>query len=172
MLKKTFKVIDKTFGFVEDWSLFIAVMVALIVAFTNIILRKTTSTSLYWSDEVVRKVIFISTYIGASAAIRNRSMIRIDAVPQLLRFSRKPLSVFGHLAMILFGVLLVWLGGQLTYQVFLDPYARTSTLEIPEWYFYAILPLLGVMTVFRSIVVMVEEWRELNGNPSRQPDEG
>ena len=166
MLKKTFKTIDKTFGFIEDWTLFITVSVALGVAFVNIFLRKLTPHSLYWSDEVVRKVVFISTYIGASAAIRNRSMIRIDALPQLLPLARKPLSVIGHLAMVFFGILLVWLGGELTYRVYLDPYARTSTLEIPEWYLYAILPLLGIMSVFRTIIVMVAEWRELNGDQS------
>ncbi len=47
----------------------------------NVILRKTTDDySLYWSDEVVRKVIYFSTYIGCVAAIRGRSLIRIDAL--------------------------------------------------------------------------------------------
>jgi TRAP-type C4-dicarboxylate transport system permease small subunit len=166
MLKKTVKTIDKGIEFVEDWSLFLAVTIALAVAFVNIIMRKTTSQSLPWSDEVVRAVIYFTTYVGASAAIRNRSMIRIDAVPQLLRISRKPLSVFGHLAMVFFGALLMWLGGQVTYQVYLDPYATTTILEIPEWYLYAVLPLLGAMSIFRTILVMVAEWRELSENQS------
>jgi TRAP-type C4-dicarboxylate transport system permease small subunit len=166
MLKKTVRTIDKGIEFVEDWTLFLAVTIALVVAFVNIIMRKTTSQSLPWSDEVVRAVIYFTTYIGASAAIRNRSMIRIDAVPQLLRISRKPLSVFGHLAMVLFGALLMWLGGQVTYQVYLDPYATTTILEIPEWYLYAVLPILGAMSIFRTILVMVAEWRELGENQS------
>jgi TRAP-type C4-dicarboxylate transport system permease small subunit len=166
MLKKTVRTIDKGIEFVEDWSLFLAVTTALAVAFVNIIMRKTTSQSLPWSDEVVRAVIYFTTYVGASAAIRNRSMIRIDAVPQLLRISRKPLSVFGHLAMVFFGALLMWLGGQVTYQVYLDPYATTTILEIPEWYLYAVLPILGAMSIFRTILVMVAEWRELGENPS------
>lgn len=166
MLKKTVKTIDKGIEQVEDWTLFLAVSIALIVAFVNIIMRKTTSQSLPWSDEVVRAVIYFSTYVGASAAIRHRSMIRIDAVPQLLRISRKPLSVFGHLAMIFFGALLMWLGGQVTYRVYLDPYATTTILEIPEWYLYAVLPILGAMSVFRTILVMVAEWREFGENQS------
>jgi TRAP-type C4-dicarboxylate transport system permease small subunit len=166
MLKKTVRTIDKGVEFVEDWSLLLAVTVALVVAFVNIIMRKMTSQSLPWSDEVVRAVIYFTTYIGASAAIRQRSMIRIDAVPQLLRFSRKPLSVFGHLAMIFFGGLLMWLGGEMTLWKFRDPYATTTILEIPEWYLYAVLPLLGAMSIFRTILVMVAEWRELGENQS------
>lgn len=164
MLKKTFKIIDKSFGLLEDWALFLAVIVALVTAFTNILLRKFTGQSLHWSDEVVRKVIYFSTYIGASAAIRHRSMIRIDAVPQLIRLSKKPLSVIGHTSMLVFGVMLIWLGWKMTYQVYQDPYAKTTILQIPEWYLYAVLPLLGVMSFCRTIIVMVEEWRELGEN--------
>jgi TRAP-type C4-dicarboxylate transport system permease small subunit len=68
--------------------------------------------------------------------------------------------------MVLFGALLMWLGGQVTYQVYLDPYATTTILEIPEWYLYAVLPLLGAMSIFRTILVMVAEWRELSENQS------
>ena len=42
---------------------------------------------------------------------------------------------------------------------FQDEYARTTTLRIPEWYFYAVLPLMGVMMFLRTLVVMVEDWR-------------
>jgi C4-dicarboxylate transporter, DctQ subunit len=162
MLDKTFKAVDKTFAFFEDWTLFLVITFALIVAATNILLRKTTDVNLYWSDEVVRKTIFFSTYIGASAAIRSRSLIRIDALPQLFPILKKPLTIFNHLSMMFFGVLMIWLGGQMTYEVYQDPFAKTSTLQIHEWYFYAILPLLGVMSFFRSLMVMRDEWREMN----------
>ncbi|MGE4579002.1 MAG: TRAP transporter small permease [Desulfuromonadales bacterium] len=159
MIKKTFRVIDRTFAFVEDWSLFLTVAIALTAAMANVILRKTTSINLYWSDEVVRKVIFFSTYVGCSAAIRRRSLIRIDALPQLMPVLRKPLTLFSHLMVLLFGAIMMWLGYQLTRQVYLDEYARTATLQIPEWYFYAVLPFIGFMMFVRTLVVMVEDWR-------------
>jgi TRAP-type C4-dicarboxylate transport system permease small subunit len=31
-------------------------------------------------------------------------------------------------------------------------------LQIPEGYFYAILPLMGVMMFVRTIIVAVEDW--------------
>jgi TRAP-type C4-dicarboxylate transport system permease small subunit len=159
-MNKTFQTVDKTLAFVEDWSLFFAVAFALLVAAINIALRKTTHINLYWSDEVVRKAIYFTTYIGASAAIRSRSLIRIDALPQLVPYFKRPLNLLNHVAMICFGLLMVYLGGLLTYEVFQDPFAKTSTLQIREWYFYAVLPVLGVMAVLRSIIVMVEDWRE------------
>lgn len=160
MLKKTFKTIDRGFLFVEEWSLFVAVAIALVTAMANVVLRKATSdVSLYWSDEVVRKVIFFSTYIGCVAAIRSRSLIRIDALPQLMPVLKKPLTLLSHLAVLVFSSIMINLGWQMTVMMYQDEYARTTTLQIPEWYFYIILPIMGVMMFIRTLIVMVEDWR-------------
>lgn len=161
MLKKTFRTIDRGFLVVEEWSLFVAVCVALVTAMANVVLRKATdNVSLYWSDEVVRKVIFFSTYIGCVAAVRSRSLIRIDALPQLLPVLKKPLTLFSHLAVLVFSISMVYLGWQMTLMMYQDEYARTTTLQIPEWYFYAVLPLMGGMMFLRTLIVMVEDWRD------------
>lgn len=160
MLKKTFKAIDRGFLFVEEWSLFVAVVIALVTAMANVVLRKMTSdVSLYWSDEVVRKVIFFSTYIGCVAAVRSRSLIRIDALPQLMPVLKKPLTLFSHLVVLVFSGVMVNLGWQMTVMMYQDEYARTTTLQIPEWYFYVILPIMGAMMFVRTLIVMVEDWR-------------
>lgn len=159
MFKKIFKSIDRIFLHIEEWSLFITVCIALFTAMANVILRKATNDmNLYWSDEVVRKVIFFSTYIGCVAAIRSRSLIRIDALPQMLPLLRKPLTLFSHCIVLLFSTTMVYLGAQMTYMMYEDEYAKTATLQIPEFYFYAVLPLMGIMMFFRTIIVMQEDW--------------
>lgn len=161
MLKKFVRAIDKSFSFFEDWTLFITVTVALVTAMANIILRKTTSTfSLYWSDEVVRKAIFVSTYIGCVAAIRSRSLIRIDALPQIFPILKKPLTLLSHLVVLLFSSAMIWLGGQMTRQAYHDEYLKTVSLQIPEWIFYLVLPVMGAMMFIRTLIVMVEDWRD------------
>lgn len=163
MFKKFFIRVDRVFQFVEEWSLFTAVGIALFTAMTNVILRKVTSDySLYWSDEVVRKVIYFSTYVGCIAAIRNRSLIRIDALPQMLPVLKKPLTLFSHLAVLVFSVVMIYLGTQMTMMMFDDEYALTATLRIPEWIFYAILPLMGVMMFIRTLIVIREDWTGIN----------
>jgi len=159
MLKKVFKSVDRSLALVEEWSLFAAVALALVAAMANVILRKTTSINLYWSDEVVRKVIFFSTYIGCSAAIRSRALIRIDAVPQIFPVTKKALTLLSHLAVLVFASTMVWLGTKMTLSVYHDEYARTATLQIREWLFYAVLPLMGGMMFLRTLIVMVEDWR-------------
>jgi len=159
-MNKFFKAVDHTFFLIEDWSLFIAVVIALFTAFANVLLRKLTSdVNLYWSDEVVRKVIYFTTYIGCVAAVRNRSLIRIDALPQLIPVLKKPLTLLSHLAVLLFSALMVRLGWQMTLLMQRDEYAKTASLQIPDWIFYAVLPLMGVMMFIRTLLVMVEDWR-------------
>jgi len=159
MLKKIFKSVDKTLLHIEEWSLFVAVCVALLTAMANVILRKTTNDlSLYWSDEVVRKVIYFSTYIGCVAAIRSRSLIRIDALPQMLPILKKPLTLFSHCMVLLFSGVMIYLGAKMTVMMYNDEYARTATLQIPEYFFYAVLPLMGCMMFLRTLIVLWEDW--------------
>ncbi|PLX77709.1 MAG: TRAP transporter small permease [Desulfuromonas sp.] len=160
MLKKIARSIDRSFAFIEDWTLFITVSVALITAMANVILRKTTSTyNLYWSDEVVRKGVYISTYIGCIAAIRGRSLIRIDALPQIFPILKKPLTLLSHLTVLIFSGAMIWLGGMMTNQAYHDEYLKTVSLQIPEWIFYLVLPVMGAMMFVRTLIVMVEDWR-------------
>ncbi|MDT8441685.1 MAG: TRAP transporter small permease [Desulfuromonadales bacterium] len=151
--------LHRSLAFIEDWSLFLAVSLALVVAMANVVLRKLTSdVNLYWSDEVVRKVIFFSTYVGCIAAIRHRSLIRIDALPQLFPVLRKPLVMVNHLAVLTFAGMMVWFGFSLMQMVYQDQFAKTASLQIPEWYFYAVLPLVGAMMFVRTLIVAVEDW--------------
>ena len=159
MFTRIFTVVDRVFREIEEWSLFLAITLALFTAMANVILRKTTSDySLYWSDEVVRKVIYFTTYIGCVAAIRSRSLIRIDALPQILPVLRRPLTLFSHGAVLVFSGIMVYLGIKMTMMMYQDSYARTATLQLPEYIFYAILPLMGGMMFLRTLIVMREDW--------------
>ena len=158
-MKKLVYHIHRIFSFVEDWSLFITVMVALLVAIANVMLRKLTSdVNLYWSDEVVRKTIYFTTYVGSIAAIRNRSLIRIDALPQLFPFMKKPLALLSHIGVLVFSGFMAYLGYSMTALVYHDRFAKTASLQIPEWYFYAVLPIMGAMMFIRTLIIMVEDW--------------
>ncbi len=160
MLKKSLRAIDRGLLFVEEWSLVATVCVALFTAMANVVLRKTTDNfNLYWSDEVVRKVIFFSTYLGSVAAVRSRSLIRIDALPQVVPLLKKPLTLFSHLMVLVFCGIMIRLGWTMTLMMYQDEYAKTTTLQIPEWYFYAVLPLMGGMMFLRTLIVMIEDWQ-------------
>ena len=90
MFGKILNVIDKILTFFEDWTLFIAVMAALLALFVNVMLRYGFNYTLAWSEELVREVIIYTTFIGCGAAVKNRSMIKIDALLQLVPKLKAP----------------------------------------------------------------------------------
>jgi C4-dicarboxylate transporter, DctQ subunit len=90
MFGKSLKIIDKVLTFFEEWTLFIAVMGALGALFVNVVLRYGFNYTLGWSEELVREVIIYTTFIGLGVAIKNRSMIKIDAVVQLVPKLKMP----------------------------------------------------------------------------------
>ncbi len=161
MLRRVFEKIDRSFTLIEDWTLLLSVCIALIVAMANVLLRKLTAdVNLYWSDEVVRKTIYVSTYIGCVVAVRNRSLICIDALPQMVPGLKKPLAFFSNMVVLGFSASMVYLGGRMTALMYQDTYARTASLQIPEWIFYAVLPLMGVMMFLRTLMVVIDDWKE------------
>ena len=94
MFRKTLDFLDKVLTFFEEWTLFVSVMAALVSLFVNVVMRYGFNQSLAWSEELVREVIIYTTFIGCSAAVKNRSMIRIDASVQLFPKLKTALTLF------------------------------------------------------------------------------
>lgn len=77
---------------------------------------------------------------------------------------KKILTLFAHLVTLVFSGAMIYLGWTMTVMMYEDEYARTASLQIPEWIFYAVLPTMGVMMFFRTLIVMVEDWKEGAGS--------
>jgi TRAP-type C4-dicarboxylate transport system permease small subunit len=159
MFGKILDFLDKILTFFEEWTLFISVMVALVALFANVVLRYGFNYSLAWSEELVREVIIYTTFIGCSAAIKNRSMIKIDASVQLLPRFKMPLTYFSNLATMIFAGMMIYYG---TLMMMLQHRTQQKTIimEIPLVILYAILPLMGVMMLIRSIQVIYQDINE------------
>lgn len=150
--------LDRFLTWFEEWVLYLSVMVGLISLFINVILRYLWSYSLAWSEELIREIIIVTTFIGCSAAIKNRSMITIDAVVQLVPRLRQPLAYVSHLSVLTFAVVITWLGWDMAVMQ-AQTMQKTIILEIPLVAMYCILPLMGVMMGIRTIQVMYKDWQ-------------
>jgi len=156
MIGKILGFLDKILSFFEDWTLFLSVMVALLALFINVILRYGFNYSLAWSEEVVREVIMYTTFVGCSVAVKNRSMIKIDALYQLVPGVRFSLSIFSNLVILIFSVMMIYYGVEMAkLQVATNQY--TVILQIPIVYLYAFLPLTGVLMFFRTLHVIYDD---------------
>ena len=157
-MAKLFSVLDKILTFFEEWTLLITVLVAMVALFINVIMRYGFSYSLAWSEELVREVILYTTFIGCSAAIKNRSTVRIDALVQLIAWLKYPLSIFSYAVNLLFAAVMIYFG-YLLCVLQVESNQTTLILQIPTVYLYAILPLMGAMMFVRVLMVMYTDIR-------------
>ncbi len=167
MLKKILDVCDAILTFFEEWTLFVTVIVALLALFVNVVLRYGFNYSLAWSEELVRHVIVFTTFIGCSAAVKNRATIKIDALVQLVPWLKTPLNYFSHVATLLFSIMMLYYGW-LTAARQAQMHQKTIILQIPKVYLYAILPLMGGMMLIRTIQLIhqdISEWRQKHQQP-------
>ncbi len=167
MLGKVLGVLDKILTFFEEWTLFIAVMVALVALFCNVVLRYGFNYSLAWSEELVREVIIYTTLIGCSAAVKARSMIKIDASVQLLPALKTPLTFFSNTVTLIFSVMMLYYGWKMAaLQVLTNQ--KTIIMQIPLVYIFSILPLMGMMMLIRVIQVFYDDITELMANKQKK----
>jgi TRAP-type C4-dicarboxylate transport system permease small subunit len=159
MFGKILNGIDKVLTFFEDWTLFIAVMGALGALFVNVVLRYGFHYNLAWSEELVREVIIYTTFIGLGVAVKNGSMIKIDALVQLVPKLKTPLSYFSHLATVVFALMMLYYGWKMS-ALQLATHQKTIIMEIPLVYLYAVLPLMGATMLIRTIQVMYRDISE------------
>ena len=160
MFLKILGVLDKILSFIERWVLFIATFAALIALFVNVVLRYGFNYSLAWSEELVREVIILTTFIGCSAAIKARSMIKIDALPQIFPVLRTPLTFFSNFVTLIFASMMMYYGTKMA-ALQMATFQKTIIMQIPLVYLYAILPIMGVGMFIRTIQVIHQDIQEL-----------
>ena len=158
MLGKMLRRLDRIVTYIEEWTLFVIVMAALISLFANVILRYGFNYTLAWSEELVRIVIIYSTFIGASVAIKQRSMIRIDAVVQIFPRLKSGLTFYSNILMLVFAGMMVFYGYQMAHLQFMTQ-QKTIIMQIPLVIIYTIMPVMGIMVFIRTVQVMIQDFR-------------
>ena len=158
MLGECFKKFDNIVSNIEEWTLFIIVMGALLSLFANVVLRYGFNYNLAWSQELVRIVIIYSTFVGASVAVRQRAMIKIDAIVQIFPGLQRGLTLYSNILLLIFACMMVYYGYQMTHMQFLTN-QTTIIMQIPLVIVYTIMPMMGVMVFIRTVQVMIQDIR-------------
>ncbi|MCA1989560.1 MAG: TRAP transporter small permease [Desulfarculus sp.] len=159
MISRILGLLDRALSWFEEWSLYLCVMVGMISLFINVVLRYGFNYTLAWSEELIREIIIYTTFVGCSAAIKNRSQITIDVLVQLMPRLRTPLAYVSNLAVLAYSVFMLVLGSEMAAQQ-AQTEQKTILLEIPLVVLYAILPLMGAMMGIRTIQNMWKDYHE------------
>ncbi len=160
MFFKILNILDKILSFIEEWSLFLATMAALLALFVNVVLRYGFHSGLAWSEELVREVVILTTFFGCSAAIKARSMIKIDALVQAIPKLRVPLTFFSNFVVFIFAIMMIYYGWQMA-ALQVATFQKTIIMEIPLVFLYAILPAMGIGMFIRTVQVVYQDIQDL-----------
>ena len=158
MLGRVIKILDQILTLFEEWTLFIAVMTGLVSLFINVLLRYIFNYSLAWSEELIREIIIYTTFVGCSMAVRNRSMIKIDALSQLVPRLKLPLDYFSNAVTLIFSVIIFYLGWKMA-ALQVATFQKTIILQIPLVFLYSVLPLMGGSMFIRTIQVIYWDYQ-------------
>ena len=152
---------DKVLSFFEEWTLFFTVLAALLGCFVTIVTRYTITYTMTWPEEFIRQVIMYTTFIGCATAVKNRALIRIDALPNLVKSLAKPLDFVNHFAVLCFSVFTIYFGIKMVaHQAAMDQV--TTVMKIPQKFLYAVIPLMGILMLLRLVQVVYED---ITGQP-------
>ena len=111
-----------------------------------------------WTETLSQQVVLWTAFLGAGTAVRQRSSISIDALPQFLSPRKRLLLraiteiVGGVICGILIKVSWAFLSDKLEYEK-----DAIAFLNIPEWWFATILPLGFFVLTLRMIIAAIED---------------
>jgi len=143
----------------ERWTIGISFLACLLLLTVSVTSRYLLRWPLSFSDELSTYLFILMSYLGASAAVRNDTELRVDALAEALPKWRKGLDVVVHLARMIAAALFIYLGCQFV-AVEWEFKAVTPILEIPFTIINGMLPLFGVMLVLRTVLRLNQLWRK------------
>jgi len=150
----------------ERWLLLPLYALIVITIFVEVFRRFVMSFSSIWAEEIARYAFIYVSWIGASAAIKDRAHIRIDVIlPFVGERTRGVLMIFGDLVTILLAVVAFWWSLE-TALISIKFGSVTHGLRISLAWFLVAVPLGFAMMFFRLIQSIIRDVRDVRaGSP-------
>ncbi len=148
---KPILLIDKTIEKISGWMLVLLLGIMILMAFGQVILRNFFDSSIEWGDIFLRHMVLWVGYFGAVIATGEGRHLRIEFVSKLV--SDRPRKIFFIITSIFAGIVcyLLMLAAVSFVQLEMES-ESTLILDLPGWYFIAIIPAGYAMVAFRFFV--------------------
>jgi TRAP-type C4-dicarboxylate transport system permease small subunit len=137
---------------VEIWLMVFPLSLLCILIFAEIIMRTCFQTGFSWLEEFGRYVLVFSTFLGASIAIKRNDHATMLALLQALSPKwRQMIMVLRDVALGCFLLVLDYYAGRQVLNLMAIG-TRTSTLALPLWFAYIILPISILVMSIRYFI--------------------
>jgi len=148
------------------WGAIVFFVVLLVLVTALILNRFVPLFSLGWADEIVELAFAWAVFLGTAALWCGNEHITIDFIPQALAGSTagRVLELFVGLLALGFLVVFTWEGWLLTLQAMGN---RTPILELPKPWWYAAIPVSGVVMIGYTLRRCLKVFRPADLRPTK-----
>ncbi len=144
------KWLDKT----EEALIAVAIMVSTVIIFANVVMRN-FGAGISWSEELVRYLFVLITFIGASVCVRKGAHLCVDVLPSLLSDKyRHVLMIIINLVSLIFVCVLTWLSAAMV-QFSYTTGQLSPAIRLPIYVVYAVIFIGALLMVIRYIHVII-----------------
>ncbi|MFZ5755390.1 MAG: TRAP transporter small permease [Pseudomonadota bacterium] len=139
---------------VEDVTLVLLLLMMILLAVAQIVLRNAADTSLVWVDPFLRVAVLWMALLGASIAARDNDHISIDVATRYLpdRYARW-LAVFTSLCATVICAVIAWYALQFVQGE--REYGSMAFAAVPAWVCQAAIPAAFTLIAIRYLIVAV-----------------
>ncbi|VBB43539.1 putative TRAP-type C4-dicarboxylate transporter permease, small subunit DctQ [uncultured Desulfatiglans sp.] len=162
MLRTILSRLDSVIEQIEKFVLFFGMAAALVASLVNVVMRYVFSYPLAWPPELARYCIICVVFIGASAAIKSGTHLKVDVINQLFpkmgRFNRW----FSQVIVIVFAAAVIYISKDLIHMQYVTR-QKSIVLEIPFCLLYAIPAMASILMIVRSLIQLAGQPKEQAG---------
>lgn len=162
----------KALNYVEEFFLCINLTIMAVICFIQVITRYLFHFSLPWSEELLRGLFVWSSCLGISVGFKTRSHLGVDALVNV--FPKKIGTIvkfLTYLVSIAFFVVLIYYSAQICMQQY-STMQKTIAMRLPIVYISCALPICFIVTIFRVLQVMKEDFTKKPENEEVHISEG
>jgi TRAP-type C4-dicarboxylate transport system permease small subunit len=128
-----------------------------LIASVQIAGRYLLSEPFAWTEELATFLFAWIVFVGASLALKRREHFALEIVVDRLHGAARRIADTCILtAVIIFSILLIWLGVRLSVSSWT---VKTAAMEMPRTWLYASVPAGGLLMLARSVEQLVAVWR-------------
>lgn len=135
-------------------ALMMGVMAVLVII--QVLNRSFLNLPLHWIEELTRFLMIYVVFLGSSLAVRQKKMISIEVLPQMLAKNKRWVVLAAVLVLSIgFYLIMLVLGIQMLDRVQAQTAPGTGmSMAIP----YAAIPIGGFLLALNAFAAIVEEW--------------
>lgn len=138
---------------IEDWLLAVLVLILVVLAGSQIVLRDFFHTGISWADPLMRQLVLWTGMLGALAAVRDEKHIALDVLQRFLSPLAQKIArilTFGFAAAIC--AALAWYSYVMLDIDYSSATPSSAFASIPAWIPETILPTAFVLMALRFVL--------------------